>query len=97
MSESFPRPESFEESVVVYGTLTCGYCAMAKLLLTKRGLSYGWFNVASNPSAREWLQEESGQRTVPQIFIHGKSIGGFSELRTLDERGELTVDASADE
>lgn len=97
MSESFPRPESFEESVVVYGTLTCGYCAMAKLLLTKRGIAYGWFNVASNPSAREWLQEASGQRTVPQIFIKNNSIGGFSELRALDEAGELKSDASQSE
>lgn len=97
MSESFPRPESFEESVVVYGTLTCGFCAMAKLLLTKRGLAYGWFNVASNPEAREWLQEVSGQRTVPQIFINGNSIGGFSELRALDEGGELKTQASAGE
>lgn len=89
MSESFVRPDGVDERVVVYGTATCGYCMMAKLLLKRRGIAYAWINVGSNPSARAWLQEASGQRTVPQIFIDGRSVGGFSELSALDAEGGL--------
>lgn len=89
MSEAFQRPEEFSEPVVVYGTTLCGYCAMAKGFLRKREISYAWVNVGGDSQAREWLREVSGQRTVPQIFVHQRSVGGYSELRALDQRGEL--------
>jgi glutaredoxin len=46
-------------------------------------------NVSGDHDARAWLVEATGRRTVPQIFIHGKSIGGFEELAALDRAGEL--------
>lgn len=89
MSETFQRPEEFSETVVVYGTTMCGFCAMAKSFLRKREVPYAWVDVAGNSQARDWLREVSGQRTVPQIFVHQRSVGGYSDLRALDERGEL--------
>ena len=41
------------------------------------------------PEIREWLVTASGQRTVPQVFINRRSVGGFSELDGLDRDGEL--------
>lgn len=75
--------------VIVYVTDYCGYCAMAKRLLTQKQVRFTQINVEARDDLRTWLAEASGQRTVPQIFINGKSIGGFSELAALDKKGEL--------
>ena len=62
----------------------------AKRLLSERGIPYEEIDVTANDEVRDWLiRETGGRRTVPQIFIHGKAIGGFVELRALDKSGEL--------
>ncbi len=86
---SFPKPRDFRQPVVIYLTQFCPYCVMAKRLLERRGIDYAVFDVGPSPEARRWITEQSGQRTVPQIFIGGESIGGFDELSDLDRAGEL--------
>jgi glutaredoxin 3 len=86
---SFPLPDAFEAEVVVYLTPWCPYCVMARRLLGKRGIPYEIFDVSGNHEAREWLRVNTGQRTVPQIFIKGRSVGGFDELSALDRSGGL--------
>ena len=46
-------------------------------------------DTTGDPTTRRWLAEVSGQTTVPQIFINGRPVGGFTDIRALDERGEL--------
>ena len=75
--------------VTIYVTDYCGYCAMAKRLLTQKQVRFTEINVESRDDLRAWLVKASGQRTVPQIFINGASIGGFSELSALDKQGGL--------
>ena len=82
--------------VTIYTTKFCGYCIMAKRLLKSRGIAYEEINISEKEIGeqnllRTWLIEASGQRTVPQIFIHGISIGGFTELSTLDRQKKLRV------
>lgn len=86
----FPQPHEFEAAVVVYLTPWCPYCQMARRLLDARGIAYEFVDVSRNDPARTWLRKASGQDTVPQIFIRGKSIGGYSELAALDRSGALT-------
>lgn len=86
---SFPKPESFDDDVVIYLTQFCPYCVMAKRLLERRSIPYATYDVGASREARTWLVEQSGQRTVPQIFIKGRSIGGFDELSAMDRAGEL--------
>lgn len=77
-------------NVKVYSTDYCPYCTRAKALLTKRGIPFEEINVEADAELRRWLVEASGGRkTVPQIFINGRSIGGFDELSALDRKGEL--------
>ncbi len=76
-------------SVRIYTTTFCGYCVAAKALLAKRGVSYEEVDCSADPATRAWLVEQTGQRTVPQIFIAGVPIGGFTELSQLDRAGEL--------
>ena len=75
--------------VVMYTTRVCGYCVAAKRLLASRKVAYTEIDVTGDQAKRAWLVEATGQRTVPQIFIAGESIGGFEELAELDRAGEL--------
>jgi glutaredoxin 3 len=75
--------------VRMYTTPLCGYCVMAKRLLASRSIPFEEIDVAGNTEMREWLIEATGFRTVPQIFIHGRSIGGFTDLNALDKQGVL--------
>ena len=79
----------FMADVVVYSTNSCGYCVRAKALLAKLGIKYEEVDVSSDSDKRAWLVETTGRRTVPQIFIKGKAIGGFDDLAALNSRGEL--------
>ncbi len=74
--------------ITVYGTPFCPYCIAAKRLLDKKGVNYEDISVSTREMRRE-LEQRSGQRTVPQIFINDKSIGGFDELSALEEDGLL--------
>jgi len=75
--------------VILYTTPTCPYCVQAKIFLKQKGVAYRDINVAARPDLRTWLVKVSGQRTVPQIFINGRSVGGFSDISDLDERNAL--------
>jgi glutaredoxin 3 len=58
-------------------------------LLESREIAYEAIDVSTDNDRRRWLVEASGQRTVPQIFIDDKSIGGYQELSALDRSGDL--------
>ena len=79
-----------ESRILVYSTPFCGYCAAAKRLLTAKGAEYTEIDVMMDPERRqEMLAKSGGLRTVPQIFIDGRHIGGFDELNALDKAGGL--------
>jgi glutaredoxin 3 len=75
--------------VTIYTTDYCPYCVRAKDLLGRKQVPFKEVRVDSRSDLRSWLVSASGQRTVPQIFINGQSVGGFTELADLDRRGEL--------
>lgn len=85
----FKKPDEFTTPVVLYVTEYCGYCRMAENLLRRKGIAFEAIDVTESNDARAWLVEETRQRTVPQIFIKQRSIGGFSELSALDRSGQL--------
>jgi glutaredoxin 3 len=75
--------------VRVYTTSYCGFCRLAKDLLRRRGVPFEEIDVTGDPAARQRLVETTRRRTVPQIFIGERAIGGYEELRAIDESGEL--------
>jgi glutaredoxin 3 len=75
--------------VQVYTTPSCPYCVRAKRLLEARGIPFAEIDVAHDDALRGEIMERTGRRTVPQIFIDERSIGGFEELAALDQAGEL--------
>ena len=79
-----------ESRILVYSTPFCGYCGAAKRLLTAKGAEYTEIDVMMDPERRqEMLVKSGGRKTVPQIFIDGRHIGGFDDLSALDKAGEL--------
>ncbi len=76
-------------SVRVYLTGWCPYCAAAKNLLDKKGVSYETIDLTKQPDKRPEMQTLSGRTSVPQIFIGEQHIGGFDDMNALDRRGEL--------
>jgi len=75
--------------IKIYTTQTCPYCQRAKRLLQKKNVPYEEIDVSRDDDARMQLMERTGLRTVPQIFIGERLIGGSDELQALDARGEL--------
>lgn len=74
----------------MYTTLFCPFCTRAKKLLKNKGVDFTEISVDGDPALRRQMTERSGGgRTVPQIFIDGKPIGGSDELVALDSTGEL--------
>jgi len=75
--------------VTIYTTEPCGFCRVAKSLLTKRGVSYTEINLAKDPSGRAELVRLTGMMTFPQVVIDGEPIGGYQELVRADKAGRL--------
>jgi glutaredoxin 3 len=78
------------DRIIVYSTPFCGFCGAAKRLLASKGAEFKEIDVLFDPEQkRDMLERSGGRRTVPQIFIDGRHIGGFDELSALDASGEL--------
>ena len=82
--------------VTIYTTRWCGYCRSAERLLDKKGVTYQNTDVTSDDKTRRWLADTTGRTSVPQVFINGKSVGGFDDIAALDARGELDRLLAAD-
>lgn len=76
-------------NVIVYSSAHCPYCVMAKQLLDRKGVDYEEIRVDLDPSRREEMMQKSRQRTVPQIFINNKAIGGYTDLLAIDRANKL--------
>ena len=70
--------------IKIYTTSWCPYCIAAKRLLNSKGLSYEEINIEEENISREKLMEITGGRSVPQIIINDKPIGGYDDLVELD-------------
>ena len=77
--------------IKIYSTSWCGPCKNVKRLLEERGLSYDEIDIEERGWSRDDLYDLTGGRTVPQIIINEKPIGGYGDLLKLDREGKLTV------
>ncbi len=75
--------------VKLYTRKFCGYCTAAQQLLAQKQIPYTEIDATNDPPTRAWLAKETGQSTMPQIFIDGRSIGGYRELSALERSGQL--------
>ena len=76
--------------VQIYATASCPYCVMAEKLLRAKGVAeIEKIRVDLDPERRQEMMQQTGKRTVPQIYIGERHVGGFDDLAELDHDGEL--------
>ncbi|KAL7679605.1 putative glutaredoxin, Thioredoxin-like superfamily [Plasmopara halstedii] len=78
--------------VVVYSKTTCPYCSKAKELLASLGAKFDVVEldeITDGSEQQDVLEQITGQRTVPNVFVGGKSIGGYTDVRNLNNEGKL--------
>jgi glutaredoxin 3 len=76
--------------IVMYSTAVCPYCIRAEQLLQRKGVrEIEKIRVDLQPELRVAMMERTGRRTVPQIYIGEKHVGGYDDLASLDHAGEL--------
>ena len=78
------------KNVIVYMGPMCAFCDAAKRLLIKKNIPYKEINIALDEDRREeMIKKSSGKRTIPQIFIEDYHVGGYEELKALENKNEL--------
>ena len=76
--------------VIMYSTAFCGYCQRARNLFERKGTAVREIKIDEDVRERDvMLKKSGGRRTVPQIFIGERHIGGYDDLAALDRAGEL--------
>ena len=75
--------------IKIYTTPICPYCVRAKALLKRKGANFDEIDVLMDRRAREEMETKSGRRSVPQIFIGERHVGGSDDLHALDRAGAL--------
>ena len=81
---------SSDRGVVIYTKkIACPYCTKAKSLLHNRNIDFKEIDISNNYDLISELSNKTGRKSVPQIFINQKFIGGYDELHKMDQNGEL--------
>ena len=76
--------------IEIYSGDHCPYCVRAKGLLKQKGFAFTEYDVQAHPELREEMALRApGARTIPQIFINGRYVGGCDDLYALEKKGEL--------
>jgi thioredoxin reductase (NADPH) len=76
-------------AITMYSKQGCPYCDLAKRLLAKKGQTWAEIDIEADPGRRQEMIERTGRRTVPQIYVGERWVGGFDELAALEDAGEL--------
>ncbi len=76
-------------NIEIYTSPYCGYCHRAKALLNRKGAAFTEIDIMDDDTKRGEMMTRSGRRTVPQIFIDGRHVGGCDDLYDLDAAGGL--------
>lgn len=78
-----------DPEIVMYSSGWCGYCQRARALLERKGLAFREIDVEQDAALRAEMIARSGKRSLPQIFIGSRHVGGFEELYALEREGGL--------
>lgn len=76
-------------TVTMYLSEWCPYCERARGLLARKSVTVEEIDIEDDPALREQMVSRSGRRTVPQIFIGERHVGGSDDLFELERSGEL--------
>ena len=83
--------------IEIYTTPFCPYCSRVKRLLDQKGIAFVEIDLWQFPERRaEMIERSGGGRTVPQLFVDGRPIGGSDELAELERSGALDATLSTE-
>ena len=83
--------------VLLYTKDTCKYCILAKELLDKNAIPYEVIELGNNRDLHQKMADQTGQNTVPYVYVNGEFIGGYKSLQELEKSGKLyTVEQGAE-
>jgi glutaredoxin 3 len=77
-------------AVTVYTSGFCGYCIRVVSLLARRGIPFTEVSVEDHPGLRDELLAKSGRRTLPQVYVGDRFVGGADEIAAMDQGGGLS-------
>ena len=78
--------------ITMYTTAYCGYCRRAERLLAAKGVTeIDEIRIDDDPARRIAMMQRTGRRTVPQIYIGDRHVGGYDDLAALDRAGALNA------
>ena len=83
--------------VEMYSLKSCRYCVMAKQLFAQKSLTFEEYDIDNDAKAQEMGERTGNAHSVPQIFIGGQHIGGYSELLKLNQEGKLDLMLAGEE
>jgi glutaredoxin 3 len=76
--------------VEIYTWATCPFCIRAKNLLNRKGVEFTEYSIDGDEAARAKMSERAnGRRSVPQIFINDRHVGGCDDIHALEAQGKL--------
>ena len=78
-----------QKEIAIYVKSRCRRCWRAKRLLTRKSYAFEVIDVSGDDGLRNWLVEATGSKTVPQVFVDGRLVGGLAVVRALDSSGDL--------
>jgi glutaredoxin 3 len=81
--------EMGQKEIAIYVKGRCRRCWRAKRLLRRRSYTFEVIDVSGDDGLRNWLVEATGSKAVPQVFVDGRLVGGFADVRALDSSGDL--------
>ena len=77
------------KKIVIYSKVPCPYCVAAKNFLNDKGIPFEEIDLTHDMDQLQRIKEHYGWRTVPLILIDGTLVGGYTDLKAMDENGEL--------
>ena len=75
--------------ILIYSKSTCMYCIRAKDLLDKNSIPYQMIDLSNNVDLHQKLAAKTGQNTVPYVFVNDQFVGGFNQLKSMEESGQF--------
>ncbi|MBW4571679.1 glutaredoxin 3 [Hassallia byssoidea VB512170] len=76
--------------VEIYTWRTCPFCIRAKSLLARKGVEFVEYSIDGDEAARDKMaQRANGRRSVPQIFINDRHVGGCDDIHAIEAQGKL--------
>lgn len=78
-----------QPKIEIYTWSRCPFCIRAKALLDRKGVDYTEYCIDGDEAARDEMAERAGRRSLPQIFINDRHIGGCDDIHALERQGQL--------